>query len=269
MSIFTGCGAKKSSIQISREYILLAVSNNGGSICQSLRYGVDKDKMSKISSSLKEELDFRKSLLSQIETLRNEMLMSFAISYLQNPIKEFRINSGVILTNVAFDDKNSCAGFDIIFTSNEAWKYYHNIEEKTSEKKGFFIDRQVSRGIYPFSVKMKEDGKLLGERYKEIFFNAISGYSFEDKLKKEYSPQFIYLYSTPYQKINSDATFSYRSDKLYHHLWVKEKLSENDEITLSVNTIYYGWWILLVLVISLTGMAGGIIIVKICEKKKR
>lgn len=270
MSFLVGCNPQKNTTQISGEYILLAISNNGNSICQSLRYGVDKEKMAKISSSLKEELEFRKSLLSKIETLRNEMLMSLAILYLQNPIKEFRLNSGVVLTNVAFDDQNNCAGFDVIFTSNDAWKYYHNSEEnEKSDKKGIFIDKQVSHGVYPFSLKMKEDNRLVGERYKDIFLSALSGFSFEEEVKKEYSPQFLYLYSTPYQRIKSDATFSYRGNNLYHHLWVKESLNENDEITLSITTIYYGWWILSVLVIALIAMMLSIMMVKIRKRKKR
>ncbi len=270
MSFLAGCNLKKEVTPISGEYILLAVSNNGSSICQSLRFGVDKEKMTEISSSLKEELEFRKSLKSKIETLRNEILLSFAILYLQNPVKEYRLNSGVILTNVAYDDKNSCFGFDVVFTSLAAWNYYHQSEKEEGKKGGFFIDRQVSRGTFPFSVKMKEENIFVGERYKNVFLSALSGFSFEEKLKNEYSPQYLYLYSTPYGKIKSDATYTYRGkENLYHHLWVKEDLKENDTILLKVTSINYGMWILMVLVLSLTGMAIGIIIVITHSRRKK
>ncbi len=269
MSFLTGCNQKSETTQISSEYILLAVSNNGSSICQSVRFGVDGTKISHICSSLKEELDFRKSLISKVETLRNEMLMSFAIQYLQNPVKEYRLNNGVVLTNVAYDDKNSCVGFDVIFTSNGAWQYYHKSPDEKGGK-GFFIDRQVSRGTFPFSSKMAQENVMVGERYRDLFLSATSGFSFEEEFKKDFSPQFLYLYSTPFSKIKSNATYRYRGvDNLYHHLWVKDQLEEDDTISLSVTTINYGWWILLVLVISMLGMTVGIVTIKLSRRKKK
>ncbi len=269
MSVLCGC-TKTKSIEISNEYILLSLSNSGSTITQSVRFGIDNQKMKRVSSSLKEELEFRKSLQSKIDILRNEMLVSLALTYIENPVKEYRINKGVLLTNVEYDEKNSCAGFDVIFTSTASWQYYHKSENQAQTQDGLFLTKQKSEGVFPFSAQMKDGETLVGERYRNLFLDAAKGFSFEDEIKSEYNPQFIYIYSTPYQQLKSNANLSYRgSDGHYHHIWVENSLKADDKISLSILQIHYGWWIFFALFIPLFVMSACIVIIKFPKRKNQ
>lgn len=282
LSFFCACN-RQDQVSIGDDFIMLSLeqTSNGGMV-QSIRFSLNSKRLNSLSSSLQEELTFRKNLIKEVEIIRNEFLFTYAIKYVKNPVDEYKINKGVILTDVVYQEKGDYVGFDIYFTSSGAWNYYNssdtidneNSNKPTNNDGNLFFKRTKNKGAFPFSaiVKTENETKLAGEIYKERFLSSAKGLSFEQKLREEYNCQYIYNYATFYKKLKSDSQLQYYgNDKKYHHVWVvdEEKLTEESSMTLSITQLNRGWWIFFALTIPLAIAMNCIIIIKIKEKKTR
>ncbi len=274
LSFFVGC-QKQEKINISDNFIMVSLeqASNGGMV-QSIRFSLNETMIKDISASLQEEVNFRRNLIKQVENIRNEFLFGYALKYVSNPIDEYKINQGVILTDVSYQSSGDFVGFEVVFTSSGAWNYY-NFSEKTddeiSQSKKYngniFMKKIVNKGIFPFSaqVKTEKGQQMVGEIYKERYLSAAKGLSFEKKLGEIYDCQFIYNYGTMSQKLKSDAKLQYYgNDKKYHHVWIvdDDELKTDNTMTLSITQINKGWWIFFALLIPVFTSAVTIIIIK-------
>ncbi len=276
----TGC-QKREEVIIADDYIMLSLhqSSNGG-MRQSIKFSLNSKRLKEISASMQEELTFRRNLIKEIDKIRNEFLFTYAIKYVSNPIEQYKINQGVILTDVTYEEKGDYAGFEIYFTSSGAWNYYNSNDSQSEDEKkpctnkgNIFYKKIVNSGIFPFSSQVKTDteAKLVGEIYRERFLSSAKGLSFENKLREEYHCQYLYDYGSLFQKLNSDAQIQYYgSDKKYHHVWVveEEKLSKENQIKLSMVQINRGWWIFFAVAVPLLIASICIIVIKINTKRK-
>lgn len=240
------------------DYILLSLDfSRTGTVTQSIKFSVNSKHIKELSNDLE---NFKSNLIKEVNNIRNEFLFSYTLFYIQNPNENFKLNQGLLLTDVTFDQSNDTIGFDIIFTSLPSWNYYHSSSNSSSEndnlnKGNIFFTKNLSEGIFPFSssVLINESEKMLvGERYRQKYIESANGLSFYNLLKSEYKPSFIYNYSTPYSNIHSNSNYEFKdSAGQYHHVWLVEydNLDENNSILLYNYTINYGMWYLLALLI--------------------
>lgn len=271
LSFLCGCNNQE-EVNVDKNFIMLSIQQNAdGSAKQSVVFGVNSDFLRLHSKSVQEELIFKQNLVKQVEEIRKEFLFSFALTYMKKPVEEYKINQGVLLSQVGYNAEGDYVGFEVTFTSLGAWRYYHQINENTQEAKGggnIFYLKQVSEGEFPFSTLL--GGKTsIGEKYKNCYISACQGLSFESVIKYQYKPDYVYNYATYYSRFHSNADAKFRGNDLkYHHVWIENDLNSCDNIKLSTYVIYKGWWILCVLVVALGAMAISIAYVKIKEKRK-
>ncbi len=245
-----------------------------GQIVQSVDFSIWQEFLSQNAKSLKEEMEFKKGLQLQVEGIRNEFLFSVALKYLQNPIEEYKINQGVALSPVSLAEDGKTMGFKILFSGAGAWNYYHDITPSSSPQKGnIFINKLQSQGEFPFSasIQISENQTIsVGERYKEKYIASAEGLSFSQKLKEEYSPIFVYTYSTFNQKLhsNADSTFVNANGNLSHS-WQCQNLADGREISLCQYVINKGVWLIFAISIPLAGMAVAITVIKLREGKNK
>ena len=271
LSFLWGC-SQPEEVKIDNHYIMLSLDfNANGRAKQSIVFGLSSDFLRENSKSLQEELLFKQNLIKNVETLRNEFLFSFALKYMSNPIDEYKINQGVLLSQVGYNEEGDYVGFEITFTSLGAWQYYHsngsNNESENKTKGGnIFYLKQEAKGEFPFSTTINEDQRV-GEKYKDCFISAGQNLSFADKIQKTYNPQYVYNYSTYYSRLHTNADVQFKgNDKQFHHIWIEESLEDSEEIILSTFVVYKGWWILFTLIISLGCMFVSILYIKYYEK---
>lgn len=268
--------APKEKISLYDDYIMLSLDFSfNGQIVQSIDFSVNSKRVREQSNSIKEELDFKNQLIKQIEGLRNEFLFSFALTYISQPNEEFKINKGVLLTPVAFNQKNDSIGFNISFASVSAWNYYHKIEKGESKDKNrnIFLNKIGSEGVFPFSSKVAIEGGrqiLVGERYKEKYLDSAKSASFYKNLIRQYNPVYIYNYSSFNNKLRSDSDFKIIDEgNKTHHVWCisNQELKENNMISLYYYSIQKGAWVLFATIGPLLVMGVAIMFVKIKERK--
>lgn len=269
LSFLSGCGQTQ-SVKLDPNYIMLSISqNSNGSTNQAVVIGVNSDFLREHSKSVQEEMIFKQKLIKEVENIRNEFLFSFALTYMNNPKEEFKINQGVLLSQVGYNAEGDYIGFEITFTSSGAWQYYHQKSESSDEnseknnKKGnIFFSKQQSEGVFPFAAVINDELKI-GEKYKNCYLSASENLSFSEKIKENYKPDYVYNYSTIYPKFHSNADAQFKgSHNKYHHIWIEKDLNVCENIKLSVYVIYKGWWIFFALSVSLIGMTIAILIAK-------
>ena len=258
LSFLCGCG-QKTDLNIDKNFIMLSIEQNAdGSSKQSVVFGVNSDFLRENLKNVQEELVFKQNLIKNVESLRYEFLFSFATVYINNPIEEYKINKGVLLSPVGYNADGDYVGFEITFTSAGAWQYYHQFGNNSASSGGkgnIFYSKKESVGSFPFVT--------VGEKYKNIYVSAAKELSFDSEISKSYMPDYVYNYSTYYSKFHSNADAEFRgNDNKYHHIWVENNLADCEQISLSVYVINKGWWILLTLLISLVGMIISIIYTK-------
>ncbi len=262
-----------------QDYIMLSLDfSSSGQIVQSVDFSVNSKRLNNITSSLKEEIEFKNALKKQIETIRNEFLFGFALTYMEMPNDEYKINKGVFLSPVDFDERADSVGFKITFSNVGAWNYYHMTldEEKDSQKQSenVFLKKVESQGVFPFSAKVQVGENLylsVGERYKQKYLAAANGFSFSEKIINEYKPTYFYNYSTFNQKLRSDADYTFvDAANNLHHLWSVEDLAvkEENSITLYYYSVNKGLWLVLAVILPLGSMVAAILIIKFKGKKK-
>lgn len=258
LSFLCGCG-RKEEVKIDKNFIMLSIDQNvDGSAKQSVVFGVNSQFLRENSNNIQEELVFKQNLIKNVENLRNEFLFSFALVYMNNPIEEFKINKGVLLSQVGYSADGDYVGFEITFTSAGAWQYYHQSGDNSNgggKNGNIFYSKHESVGDFPFLS--------VGEKYKNAYLSAGKNLSFVNKIQENYKPEYVYNYSTYYSKFHSNADCEFRgNDKKYHHVWIEKDLTQTKEIKLSIYNIYKGWWIFFTLLVSLGGMTISIIYIK-------
>lgn len=252
---FNGC-SPQNEFSCGEDYIFLAVGmTSDGKMKQELSFSLNSERLSEYLTK-KEEVDFKKSLCENIGGLRNQLLLSFALVYMANPVEEFKIGRGLILSDVTIDDENDCAGFVITFSSLASWKYYHGSSQKEQQENGIYLIRKnSSSGQFPFSacVKNGEDEILLGEKYKNVYLDALKLADKSKEVKALYNPNFIYDYFSPFSHLHSNCDYNFNKDGIYHNVWLVENnnLSQDNTISLYSYSINYGLWYLSALIVTL------------------
>ena len=61
------CGCQKEEISISRDFYLLSLDLSKSVVTESVRVGVNSQKISSLASSKQEELEFKKNLINEVE----------------------------------------------------------------------------------------------------------------------------------------------------------------------------------------------------------
>lgn len=264
----------KREIKIDKNFIMLSIEQNAnGTSKQSIVFGVNSDFLRENSKNIQEELQFKQNLLKNVENIRNEFLFSFALIYMQNPVEKYKINQGVVLSQVGYNADGDYIGFEISFTSLGAWQYYHpsnksqENNQKNSKNDNIFYKKQINMGNFPFSSSLS-DGSNVGEKYKSCYISSAKGMSFENKIKDQYKPDFVYNYCTFYPKFHSNADVEFKgTNNQYYHIWLENDLKNCKNIELILVTIYKGWWIFFALLIPLGVMAITITVIKIKNKR--
>lgn len=211
-----------------------------------VEFGFDEDRF---SSYLQDEVaKFKSNLKENISTIRSEFLISLALKYAQNPNEDYSINKGVILTPVLI--KEGGAGFSIIYTSLNAWRYYNPSTAQNEEGGVYLVKKIASEGDFVFSSH-RANGESVGERYMNAYLSSLKELSFEGEEKEAYSPCFMYDYATQSARLYSNGQTVY-SAGLYHHVWIKnwDELA-NAKIKLWQYDVNYGLWQLLALALTI------------------
>lgn len=278
LSFSFGFVPKSQALEVDNFIMLSLDFSLNGEIKQSIDFSVNSEMLTNESLSVKELLDFRKALIKEVETIRNEFLFSFALVYMKNPVEDYKINKGVLFSPVVYQEENDTIGFQMSFSSVKAWNYYHSsLNEETNKvkpNKNIFLNKIESESLFPFSaeIETKDNEKIIvGQRYKQIYIESAKSLSFYDKIKKMYKPVFIYNYSSYNRKLHSDSSFTYiDNNRHFHHVWMEkeETLTSGKTIKLAYYSIEKGIWLIFAITIPLVVMIISIIIIKIKDKKK-
>lgn len=271
-SLFFLPACKNQEIQIKSDYIALSCLAGEDKVVMEVEFGFDKTRLA--SYPQKEVAVFKSRLKENVEKLRNEFLISLALKYTQNPVQEYAINRGVLLSQVALKDDN--AGFKITYNSLSAWKYYNSSSSgekgedgasKQENSKPFLIKKVSSSGTFVFGEKLST-GKNLGEKYKSAYLSALKDLTLENIEKTAYKPCFVYDYATTSHHLKSDASKQVFVDGLYHHIWVKEEpMLDNARINLWQYAVNYGLWQLLAILVTIIPCA--VIVYRQLKKERR
>ena len=245
--------------------------NNDGEIIQSVNFGLNSEKIKEKAKNDNEYLSFLSNLIENVSKLRSEFLFTIALSYAENPIEEYKINQGVSLSNTCYFSSSDSVGFSIKFSSIDCWRFYHEIGGKQEEPsvQNVLIKKTSSSSEFVFSLKASE-GMTVGERYKNLFISSANGLSFEQNMN-DYHPDFVFFYSSPFQKLRSNANIKFSNSGANYHVWKfeEESLKQSHEIEIWYNQINYGLWYVLVLVSVLLPTACILAIFHFKNKKKR
>lgn len=257
----------------SEEFVMLSLcSNEKGQTIQSLNFSVGSDKLKAQNVSQLQQVEFRKKLIENVESFRQEFLLNFALIYAMKPDPNFKLGDKLLFTATTFDDKTDTVGFNMIFRDSETWNYFHPSSKDDSKESnlsfGLLITNK-SRGAFPFSSQVTlSDGKVVtvGERYMSAYTKALKDLNLT--LTEEYKPDFIYDYATSSSHLKSDSNYTFFADDLNHHIWVRSFEKMEGEITLYLRDVNMALCYSLILFVCLTGLGIALFVIKKKEKKK-
>ena len=268
--VLVGCD-QKNEIELD-DYIFLNLDYQSGKVSFHLYFSVDESGLSYQGGEI-EKQKFLKNLEKNIETIRMEYLFSLALIYIQNPIEEYKINSGVLISPVIYSHEKGLIGFDINYTSLRAYRYYSNSPPSSGDNKNqgnIFLYKHSSTGQNPFSVPISiGQGQTIptGERYKNMVIESFSGTNYGQEYIASYNPSFVYDYSCPYSYIKTDADVKLKQNNTYHNYWIENDL-EGKTITLTLQYLNLFTCQIFILATVLIGTFVAIIICKIIKKKR-
>lgn len=252
---------------VSNEFILLSLSmNESGMINQGLHFSVGSEKLKTVGLKESEIHEFKSRLAEKIKVFHDQFYLSFLFIYANDPNPDYRIGKAVILTEPTYSTETDTIGFNMLFTSRDAWDYYHQQEagedshsKPSNTSYGFMITTRQS-GSLPFSAKTDES--CFGQKLYEAYTTSLAGE------KIDYNPDFVYDYATASPYIKSDSDYFFESG-LYHHVWTR-KLSQlsNDKIVLYTSFPNAPVWYLTLLGVTFVGIGLATLIIKLKNKKK-
>ena len=263
-----GCTSKKEDNRLlSEDYVMFCLSADK-QISQTINFSVNSDRIRSVAKSEGEYQTFLKELIKSIDKIRMRFLFSIALTYLQSPNEEYMINNGVLFSQTTYDSNIDSVGFTIIFTSHDAWGVYHqgNKQEEGDSKKHLFYQKISNSSPFPFA-EVDSNGNTVGQIYAESYMSALKGLSFEDEIKQNYHPDFIYNYVCTQGKIKTNADYTFTSNGEIYHVWEEGSEDLNDEkiVSVWVYEIYPSHWYLAILLTSLFGIILSIIIVNLSK----
>lgn len=270
-SLFFLPACKSQEVQLKSDYIALSCLAGDEKVVMEVEFGFDEARLS--TYPRKEVAIFKNRLKENVEKIRSEFLISLAIKYTQNPVQEYAINRGVLLSQVALKEGN--IGFQITYNSLSAWKYYNSSSNsgqsedspKQDDKKLFLIKKEIRTMAFVFGEKLST-GKNVGLKYKDAYLSALNNLSFENIEKTAYKPCYVYDYATSYYHLKSDSSKQVVSNGLNHHIWIKEEsLLDGATIKLWQYEVNYGLWQLLAILFTTIPCAG--IVFHQLRKEKR
>ncbi len=270
-SLFCFSGCNSSALPKLDDYILLGLDiSSNGQIMQTLDFSVNSQRISELGEE-KDLENFKQTLIEGVEELRYEFLMNFTLLYLQNPVEEFKINRGLIISAVTYNERQDSVGFDMLFTSIQSWNYYHNSGQIEASDGAVLLSKNTQQGTFPFSAKQQvgEDESIyVGDRYVQIYLQAVKDLSFNAQIDNSYSPTLIYDYATFSKRIHSDSDLKL-TDSLgrKHHIWMvnHNQLTAENTISMTTYQVNIGLWYILCVVIT---FIVGVVLYIFYERKK-
>lgn len=236
------------------DIIMLSLSSSSTPV-QSIAFSISGELCDRAGLNALQRSEFIDCLLQKIDHLRTEFLLSLSLKYLQNPIEQYKINKGVTLTAVSYNDNSSLIGFSIIYDSHASFNYYNSSSSSSSsgdtQRGNYFIKKYISQGKFPFSSQFAGQNTTIGQRYKEIFLSAAEGKDYYQAISQNYSPKFVYDYAVVNDKLKSNANFITKSAEQTHHIWIvdEQNLTNANDIQLSLTMVNRGAWYLTALIV--------------------
>lgn len=249
------------------------IVGQNGAVLQGFYFTTNQQTLLEQGASTQTIQSFKNALLSQINHLRNLMIASFTNIYLQNPQTEFVIGEGGGLEVALVSDSNEdVLGFQLLFTSQEAWSFYHpqtDTESPSQQGKPEFITTHISQGQIIFAQTLSNLNITVGQYLKNIYLSA--GQTVGLEVEEIYNPQFVYEYALSSSKVHSNADeVVLSSDGLYHHIWQmsEEELESDGEIKLYFYQANKEWWYLTIICVGIAIVLLGATISFILKKRK-
>ena len=222
---------------------------------QSIEFSISNDLFDKCSMNENDRVGFVDNLIKKVDTIRTEYLLNLTLKYIQNPIEEYKLNKGVVLSQVVYNETLSIVGFKIIYNGFSAFNYYNSNGNSSNLKNdgNIFINKYVSKSIFPFckNIVLPTGTETLAQRYKDIFISTANNTDYYQKISENYNPVFVYDYVTLGNGITSNANYEIKNGDYKHFIWTvkEENISSNPNIELTLTIINRGWWFLLALIV--------------------
>ena len=219
--------------------------------------------------SEQEKNKFSIGVCQGLEEKRNRFMLNFAVKYIQNQKEEYRIGKGVVLTPINYQKESQVYGFEICFASLSVWQFYNDLQSEGVEQNNKlpFFEKRGQTSDFPLANKGEEVG--VGRILEDIVLTAFSSINQGENLKKNYTPSFVYCYSTYLSKIKSNADAVSRSSTQYNHIWIEDNIEECEQIEIYYYVYDRGVWLILGLTIPCLGLVIYVIVVNRRSKNQQ
>ncbi len=274
--------ANAESSAISDNYIMISqgVLANG-KVVREFDFSLNSPMLTRLGMSRVEIGKCKDALVENVNLFREEFVLSFTLIYknAENKQPSFALGNDLVVTTTQYDSELDNVSFKIAYNTQEVWKFYsqsgsdeNESEEKKDNTKIEFISTQTVSSKFPFAQEVSAlNGKVtVAERYKNAYLSAFEKSSIFEKVKKDYNPDFVYNYASPYNKISSNADIKFvDSQNLYHHVWkADERQLIDKQINLTIKEANREWWYLTALVVTLVGTSIALAIAYLIKRKK-
>lgn len=273
--MFFGCGGQR--LPSSNEFILLSVSaDSEGQMTQSLNFSLGSDKLDRAGATALDKANIKNKLIENVKVFRAEFYLNFAIVYNQSSAEnkgEYQIGKGLLISEVVYTEASDSVGFNMVFTSSDAWNFYHpkssDGESQPDVEYGYLVTSS-SKGLFPFAGEVEVSGNkiMVGERYVNAYKDALSQAS---NLSVQYDPDLVYDYGTKEPSIRSDSEYYFVDNSgIYHHVWMRKhsEYVNNTSIEIYIMQANRGLWYATALGGTLLILGVAIIVIKVKQKKQ-
>ena len=252
-----------------------------GSVSQGFFFSLNSSLLKELGASESDIVLFSSSYSTKINHLRNLLVASFYSIYMQNPDEQFAIGDGGGLEFGAvklYDEQT--IGFQMLFTSSEAWQYYHPSSNQGDKEEGEesgenieFITTKTSSGEIIFSQNLSSTNQTVGEYLTNLYLDSCEQISIN--AQDIYYPLLVYEYGVSSSKIHSNADSIFYSELgLYHHVWQRtlDNYQSENQISIYIKQVNKQWWYLTIICVGVgtvaIGFAGATIYNKFKNKKQ-
>ena len=277
----TATNANAETSAISDNYIMISQGVlPSGKVVREFDFSLNSPMLSRLGMSDIEIGKCKDALVEKVNLFREEFVLSFTLIYkdAQNKQPNFALGNDLIVSATEYNSELDNVTFKISYNTQEVWKFYSQSDNKNDNQtqndstKIEFITTQNASSKFPFAQEVNTiNGKItVAERYKKAYLSAFEASSIYEKVKKEYNPDFVYNYASPYNKINSNADIKFvDSQNLYHHVWkANQNQMPEKEVNLSISEANREWWYLTALVATIVGTAITLAIAYFIKRKK-